>query len=106
MSEEAPDWKLKLRYGLLTTDFSHFTVMADGLVGKLPEGFSCRPGPAWMAMKAWAQDASEADHMIRLIAGQIGFAVTGKVLVYDTEPAAPPQENPNGYDINFTPYDR
>jgi hypothetical protein len=40
-----------------------------------------------------------------LIANQIGFTVTGDVLVYDTEPKAPPQENPHGYDINFTPYD-
>lgn len=43
--------------------------------------------------------------MTRLIAEQIGFKVTGEVLVYDTEPKVPPLENPHGYDINFTPYD-
>lgn len=105
MCEGDSDWKLKLRYGKLSTNFSHFTVLADGVAGRLSDGFDCRPGPAWMAMKAWAEDSGEAGYMTRLIAEQIGFKVTGKVLVYDTEPKVPPQENPHGYDINFTPYD-
>ena len=104
MSEDQTDWKLKLRYGKLTTNFSHFTILADGIVGELVNGFDCPSGPAWMAMKAWAEHAGEADHMTRLIAGQIGFTVTGKVFVYVTEPEVPPQENPHGYDINFKPY--
>lgn len=105
MSGDESDWKLKLRYGRLKTNFSHFTVMADGIAAQLPDGLTCRPGPAWMAMKAWAEDAGEAGHMTRLIADQIGFRVTGDVLVYETEPQLPPKENPHGYDINFTPYD-
>lgn len=105
MNENEPDWKLKLRYGRLKTNFFHFTVMADGVVEQLPEGFNCRSGPAWMAMKAWAENAGEAGQMTRLIAGQIGFAVTGEVLVYDTEPKDPPKESPHGYDISFTPYE-
>lgn len=106
MSEHSADWKLELRYGQLATDFSHFTVMADGVARRLPEGFACPHGPAWMAMKAWAEDASEAGHMIKLIAEQIGFTITGEVLVYDTEPNEPPQKDPHGYDIRFTPYSR
>lgn len=106
MSVKASDWRLKLRYGQSQTDFSHFAVLADGVAGQLPEGLACRPGPAWMVMKAWAQDASEAGHMTRLIAEKIGFTITGKVLVYGTEPAVPPQDNPHGYDISFKPYDQ
>lgn len=52
MCEGDSDWKLKLRYGKLSTNFSHFTVLADGVAGRLSDGFDCRPGPAWMAMKA------------------------------------------------------
>ncbi|OUM00882.1 hypothetical protein A8M77_19290 [Variovorax sp. JS1663] len=74
-------------------------------MGELPERWKCRRGPAWMAMKAWALDAGEAEHMTRLIAQHIGFAVTGEVLVYETEPQVAPQESPHGYDIQFTPYD-
>ena len=105
MEREESDWKLKLRYGKLSTEFSHFTVLADGIVGNLVEGFNCRPGRAWMAMKTWAADADESAHMIRLIGENIGFTVDGDIQVYDTEPDAPPQENPHGYDIKFTPYD-
>jgi len=99
------DWKLKLRYGRLTTPFQHFTVLADGIAGDLKDGFECRPGRAWMAMKTWATDTDESTDMIRVIGKQIGFVVDGRVEVYVTEPDQPPGENPHGYDIKFTPYD-
>lgn len=99
------DWKLKLRYGKLTTPYQHFTVLGDGVVGELTDGFECRPGRAWMAMKAWATDTDEAADMLRVIGEQIGFTLNGRIEVYETEPDQPPGRNPHGYDINFTPYD-
>ena len=108
MDDEGQDknWKLKLRYGKLKTPFQHFTLLADGVVGDLMEGFSCRPGSAIMAMKVWASSAEEAFDMIRAIGEQIGFTVTGRIQIYETAPVSPPpRENPHGYDIRFTPYD-
>ncbi len=99
------DWKLKLRYGKLCTPFHHYTVLADGIVGELVEGFNCRPGKAWMGMKTWATSTGESVDMIKVIGEQIGFTVTGSVEVYETEPTQPTQDNPHGYDIKFTPYD-
>ena len=105
MADEIKDWRLKLRYGKLTTPYKHYTILADGEVGQLAEGFEGGPGTAWMAMKAWAESAEEAVEMIVDIAGQIGFTVTGKVEVYATEPEEAPDEEPFGYDIKFTYYD-
>lgn len=98
------DWKLKLRYGQITTPFQHFTLIADGIVGELEDGFECPPGTAYMGMKTWASDADEAADMIKAIGAQIGFEVTGKIQVFSTDPTEPPGENPHGYDIQFTPY--
>jgi hypothetical protein len=98
------DWKLKLRYGRLQTPFKHYTVIAEGVVGELADGFSCRPGSAFMAMKTWASSADESADMVRVIGGKIGFQVTGDTEVYATEPTQPPRVNPFGYDINFTPF--
>ncbi|MEM6767702.1 MAG: hypothetical protein AAF655_22385 [Bacteroidota bacterium] len=98
------DWKLKLRYGILQTPYSHYTVLANGIVGELVEGFQCPKGKAWMAMKTWASSTGESGDMIRIIGKEIGFTVTGRVEVYKTEPKEPPRENPYGYDIKFTPY--
>jgi hypothetical protein len=99
------DWKLKLKYGQLTTPFQHFTVIADGVVGELGEGFECRPGKAFMGMKTWETNMDESADMIKVIGEQIGFTVTGKIEIFRTEPVEPPGENPHGYDIQFTPYD-
>jgi hypothetical protein len=104
MNDEIKDWKLKLRYGKTKTDFKHFTVLADGIVGELKDGFECRPGRAWMAMKTWAHDSDESADMIQVIGEEIGFNVDGKIEIYDTEPNEPPKDKPYGYDINFTPY--
>lgn len=104
-TEEAQkNWKLKLRYGKLNTPYHHYTVIAEGVVGELSEGFSCRRGAAVMAMKTWASSTDESTDMISVIGRQIGFSVTGRVYVYDTEASQPPRETPFGYDINFTPF--
>lgn len=105
MNEEMKDWRLKLRYGQLSTPFQHFTVLADGCVGVLAEGFECRPGRAWMAMKAWARNSDESSEMICVIGHQIGFTVDGRIEIYETEPEEPPRDKPYGYAIGFTPYD-
>ena len=102
--EDKQDWKLKLRYGKETTPYQHFTVIGDGTVGELGDGFSCPPGPAFMAMKTWALDAAQSADMLKVIGQQIGFDVTGEITLYETEPTQPPGEHPFGYDIQFTPY--
>lgn len=104
-SDSESDWKLRLRYGKLTTPFSHFTILAEGKSSALKHGFKCRPGPAWMGMKAWVESAVEASRMIEAIAADLGFTITGKILVYSTEPQQPPGEIPRAYDINFKPFD-
>jgi hypothetical protein len=98
-------WKLKLRYGRIETPYSHFTLIAEGVVGELADGFSCRPGKAFMGMKVWASSHDEATDMIRAIGKEIGFELIGRVQIYKSEPAEPPRDNPLGYDINFTPFD-
>jgi hypothetical protein len=105
MNQEDKDWKLKLRYGKFKTTFQHFTVLADGEVGQLVDGFECPPGRAWMAMKAWATDSNESADMIQVIGEQIGFTVDGKIEIYETEPEQAPRDKPYGYAIGFTPYD-
>lgn len=102
--DNEPDWKLNLRYGKLTTPFTHFTAIGDGVVTKELEGFSFPPGPAVMSMKMWATDADESADMLRVIGQQIGFEVKGKIEIYSTDPEEPPSENPFGYDVNFVPY--
>jgi hypothetical protein len=97
------DWKVRLKYGRLSTQFKHYSVIASGVVGALREGFSCRPGKAFMGMKVWASSADDATDMVIVIGGEIGFRVAGKVEVYETEPMEPPRERPHGYDIDFTP---
>jgi hypothetical protein len=103
--EEEKYWKLKLRYGKETTQYIHFTVLADGVVGDLVDGYECRKGLAIMAIKTWANDAEQSVDMLRVIGRQIGFEATGEIQIYETEPEQPPKDDPFGYDINFTPYD-
>ena len=98
-------WKVKLRHGLLTTPYIHLIVVADGLVGELADGFTCPPGKAYMGMKVWALSDDQAVDMVEYIGEQIGFTVTGKIEIFDTEPEQPPKEKPFGYDITFNPYE-
>jgi hypothetical protein len=106
MTAKKPEanWKLKLRYGKLSTEFQHYTIISEGMVENLVEGFTCPAGPAFMAMKAWASSVDEAADMARSIGNDIGFTVIGRIYVYKTDPAQSPREKPFGYDINFTPF--
>jgi hypothetical protein len=104
MNVEDKDWKLKLKFGKLKTEFKHYTALAEGEVHKLKDGFVCPPGQAIMAMKTWAIDENQSIDMIKVIGEQIGFVVTGRTYIYDTDPESPPKQNPYGYDINFTPF--
>ena len=104
MDDSQKDWKLKLRYGKLTTPYKHFTVIAEGIAGELEDGFSCPPGNAFIGMKVWASDYDEAGNMVQSIGEQIGFKVTGEIEIFDSTPEEPPEEKPYGYDINFTPF--
>jgi hypothetical protein len=99
------DWKLKLRNGKIKTAFRHYTVIAEGTVGELAEGFECRPGNAFISMKTWAASSEESSNMVVAIGTQIGFAVTGRIQIYNTEPSQPPEDVPTAYDIKFTPFD-
>jgi hypothetical protein len=56
-------------------------------------------------MKVWAPDSDEAIDMVRAIGAHLGFAPTGRIYVYDTEPDEPPRPQPHGYDLKFTPYE-
>ena len=107
MSDEADDKerKLRLRSGQLRTAFKHYTVIAKGVAGALMPGYSCRPGNAFMGMKTWARSAEESVDMVRSVGAEIGFRVTGRIELYETEPKQPPLDHPIGYDIQFTPFD-
>lgn len=100
------NWKLKLRYGRVTTDFHHYTLLADGEVLSPNAGYGTTDtGPAFFGMKVWAYNSDQAIDMIRTIGQQVGFACTREVLVYDTEPEEPPGAKPRGYDLKFTRYE-
>jgi hypothetical protein len=104
MDESEKDWKLKLRYGTISTPYKHFTVIAKGIVSDLVEGFECRNGSAVMGMKIWAETIEESADVFQSIGAQIGFEVTGDMQIFETEPTEPPGEDRCGYDINFTPF--
>jgi hypothetical protein len=99
------DWKLKLRYGKLKTPFKHYTVVAEGIVGQLAPGFSCRSGSAIMGMKTWCTSLDESADMLVTIDREIGFTASAKIQVFETDPKQPPRDTPFGYDIKFTPFD-
>ena len=42
--------------------------------------------------------------MVQSIGEQIGFKVTGKIEIFDTEPEEPLKKNLYGYDMNFAPF--
>jgi hypothetical protein len=81
-----------------------YTGIAEDTAGELKFGFSCSPGSAFTGTKMWATSSDEATDMMQSIGRDIGFAVTGRIQIYDSEPAEPPGESPHGYDIQFTPF--
>ena len=103
--QQEQDWKSKLRFGKLTTPYEHYTVIAEGVVGELAEGYSCRAGSAFMSMKTWASSPEEATDMVLAIGSHIGFRISGEIHVFESNPSKPPGDRPLGYDIQFKPFD-
>lgn len=100
-----PDWKLKLRYGKLATRFTHYTLIANGMIEEPEKWDTDNPaGPAFMSMKVWAISEDEATDMMCSIGKDVGFVVSGDLRIFLTDPIQPPREVPFGYDIKFTPY--
>src|SRR4051794_14365337 len=85
------NWKLKLRYGRLKTNFRHYTLLADGEIVTPNAEHETEIGPAVSGMKVWAPDIDEAVDMIRVIGQHLGFSPTGDIQVYETEPDEPPR---------------
>jgi len=68
LNEPEPSWRLKLRKGLATTPYKHFTVLAEGRVDTaLTEGYSCPAGPAFMGLKTWSSSGDESAQMLQAI---------------------------------------
>jgi len=101
MSDENKNWKLKLRYGKLTTIYKHFTAITQGVV---EEESSYSPGNAFMGIKIWATDYDAAADLVEYVAEKIGFSITGKIELFDTAPEEPPKEESYGYGLGFTYY--
>lgn len=96
------DWKLKLRYGQTKTNFSHYTIIADGMFGEISHGFNCRKGPDHMGIKIWAASSEQAVQIAVQTGEQIGFKCNiNKIEVYDSDPKVPPGDIPSGYGVNF-----
>jgi len=64
------DWKVKLKYGKLTTPYKHYTVIAPVVINEFIEDFSAEPGTAYIGMKVWATDSNEAVNLIENIGKQ------------------------------------
>lgn len=79
MADSGGNWKLKLRYGKLTTPYTHYTILADVLVGDNLEEFECIPGKAWLGVKIWASSEDEAIEIIKNIGESTGFKLRGKI---------------------------
>ncbi|WP_120497530.1 hypothetical protein [Kiloniella sp. EL199] len=105
MEQIETDWKLKLRYGKLKTPYQHYSIISEGVVEELSEGFECPKGDAFMAMKIWAEDMEQAADLFTYVSSQIGFQIKGKLETWETDPNEPPRDNPHGYDIKFTPFE-
>jgi hypothetical protein len=99
MDEQNKNWKLKLRYGKLTTSYKHFTAITKGVV---KEESVYSPGSAFMAIKIWATTYDDAADLVESVAEQVEFTITGKIEIFDTEPQEPPKQNAYGYDLGFT----
>ncbi len=99
MDEQNKNWKLKLRYGKLTTIYKHFTAITEGVIEEEAE---YSPGSAFMRIKIWATTYDDAADLVESIAKQVDFTITGAIEIFDTEPQEPPKPNAYGYDLGFT----
>ena len=102
---EERDWKLKLRYGQLTTPYRHYTLMADGVIDRKIEDYDNMPGPAFMGIKIWAATEEDATGILIDVGGHLGFNVTGRIEIYETDPKEPPQDSPSCYQVSFHSYE-
>ncbi len=98
------DWKLKLRFGKITTSFNHYTILVDGRVHDKTKFSLDFDGPAIMALKIWAESSDEAFSIASDIGPRVGFEVAGRSQVYETDPEEPPEDIPHAYGVNFTSY--
>ena len=99
------DWKALYQAGKLNTPYTHYSVIAEGVIGgQGAREYGGRPGPAFLGMKVWASSMEDAAKMARLFAERTGFALKGKIQVYETVPSEPPRDAPHAYSISFTPY--
>ena len=99
------DWKLKLRYGKVTTPFNHYSVLGGGMMLDDTNKYQCRTGSAVMSLKIWARNETDAAETFEMVGDKVGFYVDQAIEIYSTEPDEPPRENSYGYDISFVPYD-
>lgn len=86
------------------TEFTHFTLLADGHVIEPNVDFGTELGPCIMGMKVWARNAEQAADMIVDIGKQLGFHADGELQVFISEPEEPAEDQPFGYDVQFTSY--
>jgi hypothetical protein len=96
------DWKLKLRYGKVSTPFTHYTLIAPTKIEIYIEEFDADIGTAWVGMKIWATEQGESAKVYKSVAEQIGLIITGNIEIYNTEAVNPPKDKPYAYDIQFT----
>jgi hypothetical protein len=65
-------WKLKLKYNRSITPYKHYTLIVPVIINEFIEDFSAKPGTAYIGMKVWATDTSEAIDIIENIGNQTG----------------------------------
>ena len=104
--QQDKNWKLKLRYGGLTTPYHHYSLIVDGEVLEETERNGAAHGPAVMGFKCWSASHEEAFDMAEFFAGEFCFSITGRIELYDTEPKEPLRDKPYGYDFGFNSYSR
>lgn len=99
------DWKLKLRYGKLKTQFTHYTVIVECEVLEPHENLGSHGERGFFGLKVWAENEDEAAHLTMLVAKHYDLKVGKTFDVFKTDPVQPPGEQPSSYDANFTPYE-
>lgn len=102
--EGIKDWKLKLRYGKLTTPYQHYTIIVPVVIEKYIEDFSAQPGIAYAGIKMWATDTEEAANITHWLGEEKGYMVDGNIEIYKTDPEQPPGDSSHAYDVKFTYY--
>ena len=105
MGKSEKNWKLKLRYGKLRNQLTHYTIIAPVVITHFIDDFDAKPGKAYAGVKIWAHDANHAFEIFQDVGSQIGYEVTGKMELYKTDPEQAPDKEPYAYGINFSYYE-